>query len=417
MNVINKSIRYTSLLLIGGIISQGLSYLVRIIMMRVLNNVEYGNFVYIWAIYTFLLVFAHFNLHSPLTQMFTGDYDIKIIQDKQPYIDASIIITFITSTISGLIISYISLRNGYSLFTSIILGICLFLHGIFINFNALGRSLGFLKNITLMLISWGVLRLIFSIYLIIKGNKNDEFYVIAYSSPIIFISLITLSTFARKYFRFKFNNEIKDSIMDLIKKSILVLISDFSTSGVTLVLYRYISNEIGIQNLITFDIVLIFLSLSALILSNFGLTLILYSKKINNPHNFIRNLYQKTFTFILIPFQALMFVLNKINFINRILLFLEINVIIEYQVTVLLIIILSFQMISINLSGLFQGRMLFRQDAFLKFASLIMVLTYISLINPTKILSLLFSFLIYFFFHSVISSIYFKLFYTQLPIN
>ena len=265
--VIKAALRYGGWLLIGGLMAQGFSYLGRLIMISTMDSLNYGRFVLLWNFYLFILIFGHFNLHSPIVYRIQGNLDTLYSNKTLAY--AALQLTFITGTISSIAIVLYSMYLQYSVFIGLLLGFSLLMYSIFITLDGLSRSVDQPNYGSLSYALIGLIR-IFLIVLIVLGiiYYSSDYFVLAYIIPIYIMPLPIFILFRRKSgmsMKNAFTKVYYKEIKWLIFSSVYVVISDLSKNGYLFFLVSFIAYTINIEALKVFDFIFTIISLSSLV--------------------------------------------------------------------------------------------------------------------------------------------------------
>ena len=376
----NAAIKYGAWLFVGSFLSQGLSYVSRLIMISNVDSISYGKFVLFWNSYLVILILSHLNLHSPIVYMLDGT--IESLQSNNKLLYAPIQISIFSGSISFIILFFLSITMiGYSILMSFILSFSIIFYSAFVNMYALIRGVNMPKHGSYTFASLGLLRIIFMIISLLVSKGNSDLMVLSYVIPIYTLPIII-------YFSINkiINIEISKifSLVDmgfifsLIKKSINVILSDLSSTGVILFLTYYIAKYFDITYLKPFDLILTIIRLSSLVLTNVGLTFIFAGKHIKSP----RKMAIKTVVigwFIILPLLSLIAVIfSRLGFITIFFNILNVNYTLEINELYILAFIVSSQFIAFIFSGFLQGRGYFARHSFSFISSffLVVILTY-----------------------------------------
>ena len=406
--MIKTALRYGGWLFIGGLMAQGFSYLGRLIMISAMDSFTYGRFVLLWNFYLFILIFGHFNLHSPLVYRIQGNLGTLYSNKTLAY--AALQLTFITGTISSIAIVLYSMYLQYSVFIGLLLGFSLLMYSIFITLDGLSRSINQPNYGSLSYALIGLIR-IFLISLIALGiiYSSSDYFVLAYIIPIYILPLPIFVLFWRKSgisIKNAFTKVYYKEIKWLIFSSFYVVISDLSKNGYLFFLVSFIAYTINIEALKVFDFIFTIISLSALVLSNVGLTFIFLGQKIENGNRFLRKLIIISFA-ILFPIGLIVsFLLNEFNVINIVMKLLNLSYSFSFINFITVDFVICTQLTAFSSSGYLQGNGLFKNNGVSYLISLLISVFLTTIVNFTNIAGNIFSIGIFFLLVFIINSFF-----------
>lgn len=408
VNLLNRVLHYSSILLIGGLTSQGLSFVVRLIMIRDLLPKEYGKFVLVWSAYSILLIFSHLDLHSPIAHILGGKRPIDNSDEKvesAATINLSIKITKISSIIPTCIIITFTIFVGYNWKIALVTGFSMYFYSVFVNLLAIARGLGDIYKASISYSLIGITRLIGAIYLYNNSYSLND-YTINYLYPQIPLTFFLYYWLKLSQFKMEAPIEIKDGIT-LITKGFYVIVSDVSTSGLYFTLILYSGFRLGHEQLPLLDIIITALALLSIITSNIGLSLIIVGNEIKDVKKIKKAILGKLLPVLLITGILASIVIVQLKVNQLISNFLKLNVTMSFQFILLLTLITIFQSLSVISSGLAQGKGKFKLVGRSKAISLIIVCISLIVILPSTIYSVSLILASYFILNNIL--IYYKL--------